>query len=295
MSIAQSPNADRRLAGEQQPGVAVGEELAHQTARKTFTSPLTVRPRRTTVGPLSPSPTMGSLASGTSDERSPEVEPASTSTAEPSAIPISTSPGDAGEADVAGDDGVEADVARDGLCVRRAGDRTECGGRPRRSAPDTSPSTRSSSASPLTRLEVRVSGDVALQADVAGDGVDVERSEVSVELGVRRRGLDLDAGTVRDRGPHAQVVGAEDEREGGEREAELPLAAVRDHDPVAVMADLDLFEEALVAVDGDVRLLALGRLDLDVAGGYADLERREAVECGRCCSSISVSHPDQPA
>jgi hypothetical protein len=77
---------------------------------------------------------------------------------------------------------------------------------------------------------------------------------------------------VRHRGPHAQVAVAEDERERREREAELPLAAVADHDAISVLADLDLFEEALVAVDGDVRLLALGRLDLDVAGGYADLE-----------------------
>ena len=46
------------------------------------------------------------------------------------------------------------------------------------------------------------------------------------------------------------------------------------------MTDLDLLEEALVAVDGDVRLLALGRLDLDVAGGYADLEleRQRSME-----------------
>ena len=48
----------------------------------------------------------------------------------------------------------------------------------------------------------------------------------------------------------------------------------------AVVADLDLFEEAVVAVDGDVRLLALGGLDLDVAGGYADLEleRQRSME-----------------
>jgi hypothetical protein len=46
------------------------------------------------------------------------------------------------------------------------------------------------------------------------------------------------------------------------------------------VADLDVLEEAVVAVDGDVRLLALGRLDLDVAGGYADLEleRQRSVE-----------------
>ena len=71
--------------------------------------------------------------------------------------------------------------------------------------------------------------------------------------------------------PHAQLV-AEDERERREREAELPLAAIRDDDAVAVLADLDLFEQAVVAVDDDVRLLALGGLDLDVAGGYPDLE-----------------------
>src|SRR5262249_1907940 len=87
------PVAERgqRLAGEQQPYVAIGENLPHQTARNTFTSPLTGRPRRTPVGACPPS-SRGSLPSGTSDERSPEVEPASTSTAEPSAIPISTSP-----------------------------------------------------------------------------------------------------------------------------------------------------------------------------------------------------------
>ena len=84
---------------------------------------------------------------------------------------------------------------------------------------------------------------------------------------------------MRDGGPHAQLA-AEHEREGGEREAELALAAVRDDDAVAVLADLDLLEQAVVAVDGDVRLLALGRLDLDVAGGNADLEleRQWSVE-----------------
>src|SRR5439155_26509097 len=88
------PVAERgeRLAGDQQPRVAIGEKPAHQPARNTVTSPLTVRPRRTTVGTASRSPGTGSLASGTSDERSPEVEPASTSTAEPCAMPISMSP-----------------------------------------------------------------------------------------------------------------------------------------------------------------------------------------------------------
>jgi hypothetical protein len=84
---------------------------------------------------------------------------------------------------------------------------------------------------------------------------------------------------VREACPHAQVV-AEDERERGEREAELRFAAERDSDAVAVLADLDLLEEAVVAVDGDVRLLALGGLDLDVAGGNSDfeLERQWRVE-----------------
>ena len=40
-----------RLPGEEQACVAVGEELLHQAARKTRTSPLIVRPRTTTVGP----------------------------------------------------------------------------------------------------------------------------------------------------------------------------------------------------------------------------------------------------
>jgi hypothetical protein len=117
-----------------------------------------------------------------------------------------------------------------------------------------SPSTRSMSASPLTVLMV------ALPA-------------------ISPRGLRLDARAVRDRGSHAELA-AEHEREGGEREAELALAVVLDGDAVAVLTNLDLLEEAVVAVDGDVRLLALGGLDLDVAGGNADLEleRQWSVE-----------------
>jgi hypothetical protein len=73
---------------------------------------------------------------------------------------------------------------------------------------------------------------------------------------------------------------AQDERKRGEREAEPSLAAVCDDDAVAVVADLDLLEEAVVAVDGDVRLLALGGLHLDVAGGCGDLEleRQRSME-----------------
>src|SRR3954466_4059849 len=128
-------------------------------------------------------------------------------------------------------------------------------------------------------LDLRAADDLPGQAEIAGDRVDSERAEVAVELCVRRRGLDPDAGAVRNRGPHTEFA-AEDERERGEREAELALAAVSDDKVVAVVAALDLFEEALVAVDGDVRLLALGRLDLDVAGGNADLEleRQRSVE-----------------
>ena len=121
--------------------------------------------------------------------------------------------------------------------------------------------------------------DLAAHAKVAGDGVHSDRPEVPVQPRIRRGGLDLDSGAMGDGGPHAQLT-AEDERERGEREAELRLAAECDDEAVAVLADLDLLEEAVVAVDGDVRLLALGGLDLDVAGGNADfeLERQWSVE-----------------
>src|SRR3954454_5342307 len=119
-------------------------------------------------------------------------------------------------------------------------------------------------------LDLRAADDLTGQAEIAGDRVEPERAEVAVELCVRRRGLDRDAGAVRHRGPHTEVA-AEDERERGEREAELALAAASADKVVAVVADFSLFEEALAAVDGDVRLLALGRLDLDVSAGNADL------------------------
>src|SRR4051794_41987382 len=86
-------------------------------------------------------------------------------------------------------------------------------------------------------LELRAADDLPGQAEIAGDRVDPERSEVAVELCVRRRGLDLDAGAVRNRGPYAQFA-AEDERERGEREAELPLAAGPDDKAVAGVAGL---------------------------------------------------------
>src|SRR4029078_8956858 len=80
-------------------------------------------------------------------------------------------------------------------------------------------------------------------------------------------------------GPEVRLA-AEERRGRGEGEAELSLGAVCHDEAVAVVADVDLFEEAVVAFDGDVRLLALGGLDLDVAGGYAalELERQRRME-----------------
>ena len=46
------------------------------------------------------------------------------------------------------------------------------------------------------RLDVRAAGDLAAQADVAGDGVHAERPEASVQTRVRGRGLELDGRAV---------------------------------------------------------------------------------------------------
>src|SRR5439155_23061825 len=66
------PVAEHRqgLAGEEQPEVRPREQRLHQ-ARNTRKSPLTVLPRRTSVGPAS-SVSPGSLPSGTSELRSPD-------------------------------------------------------------------------------------------------------------------------------------------------------------------------------------------------------------------------------
>ena len=145
---------------------------------------------------------------------------------------------------------------------------------------ETSPATFSRSGVAADRLELRVAADPAADLGVAGDGVDSELAELPAEACVRGCGLDLDVCAVRDRGSHPEVVVAEHDGERGEREAELALAAVRDDETAGVVADLDFLEEPLVAGDGDERLLALGRLDLDVAGGYSDLEvkRQRSVE-----------------
>ena len=266
------PVAERRqrLPGEQEPGVAMRQERAHQLARNTFTSPLTVRPRRTTVGAASPSPYWGSLASGTSEREVARGRAGVDVDGRALGDTDLDVAGHAREADVARGHRLEADVAGDGLRLDRARDRPDA-----EVARDGLRGHVSLDAVEVgvaaDRLDGGVAGDLAAHAEVAGDGVDAERTEVAVEPRVRRGGLHLDARAVRDGGPHAQLA-AEDERERGEREAELALAVVRDDDAVAVLADLDLLEEALVAVDGDVRLLALGRLDLDVAGGNADFE-----------------------
>jgi hypothetical protein len=96
-------------------------------------------------------------------------------------------------------------------------------------------------------LSFCVAADLAADLGVAGDGVDGELTELPVEVRVRRCGLDLDVCAVRDRGSHPEVVVAEYDGERGEREAELPLPAVRDNKAIAVVADLDFLEEPLVA------------------------------------------------
>ena len=72
---------------------------------------------------------------------------------------------------------------------------------------------------------------------------------------------------------HAQTSVAEDERAEREREADLALVAQADDDTVAVVADLDVLEHPLVAVDGQGGLLAVDGLDVDVAARDGDLER----------------------
>src|SRR6266566_5517579 len=81
----------QRLPGEEQPHVAACEQRLHQPARKTRKSPLTLLPRTTSVGP-SPSADATSLPSGTSELRSPDTEPASTSRFVPASTPTAMSP-----------------------------------------------------------------------------------------------------------------------------------------------------------------------------------------------------------
>src|SRR5262249_2294562 len=82
----------QRLPREEQTRVAVRKQRLHQAARNTRTPPLIGLPRTTPVGLPPWLPATGSLPSATSDVRSPEVDPASTSRSEPAAIPISISP-----------------------------------------------------------------------------------------------------------------------------------------------------------------------------------------------------------
>src|SRR5205085_7958347 len=57
-----------------------------------------------------------------------------------------------------------------------------------------------------------------------------------------------------------------------DRDAE-PLLPARLHDqPVPVLLDRGLLDHALVAFEGDDRLAAVDRLDVDVAARYLDLE-----------------------
>src|SRR5207253_4297692 len=81
----------QRLASEEQAHVAACDQRAHQPARTTRKSPLTLLPRTTSVGP-SPAAEAASLPSGTSELRSPETEPASTSRFVPASTPSSMSP-----------------------------------------------------------------------------------------------------------------------------------------------------------------------------------------------------------
>src|SRR5581483_3392429 len=88
------PVAEHRdgLAGEELPDVPACEQGSHDGwARNTRKSPLTVLPRTTSDGP-SPSVACGSSPSGISDVRSPETEPASTSSFVPASTPTSMSP-----------------------------------------------------------------------------------------------------------------------------------------------------------------------------------------------------------
>ena len=276
------PVAEHRqeLAGEEEADVRAAEDGAHASyaARKTRTSPLIVLPRTTTVGPVDSPPETGSLPSGTSEERSPEVDPASTSRSEPSATPISMSPDTLVKRDLAGGDRIEADVAGHGLRLDRAADGADAHVPGNALEGELSADARELGVA-AHRLDARVAGDLAAHADVSRHSVGVQRSDPAVDARVRRDGLDLDARAVGDGSPHLELA-VPHEAERGDREAELRLAAECDDDAVAVLTDLDLGEEPLVAVDGDARLLALDRLDLDIAGGNDDLEieRKRSVE-----------------
>src|SRR5262249_31401319 len=162
--------------------------------------------------------------------------------------------------------GFAPDVSRHGLGVERpagAGDTDVA----RDSLSGDLPADAFEPRVPADRLEDGIARDLATDLDVPRDGVDLESAEPAGDVGVGRNGLARAARGVRDRGPHAQVVSPE---ERAEREAEASLPAVGDNDAVAVLTDLDVCEEPLVAVNGDARLLALGRLDLDVAGRNFD-------------------------
>ena len=159
----------------------------------------------------------------------------------PDTVFVSTEPPVAADADVAGD-----------ASARRPSRRRAS----RRASPLTVLTTASPEISPRTRTS-------------PGDGVDLERAEPAGDLRVGRGGLDRDVRAVRDRRPHPQAVAR---RRTSRTRSRTSLSAIGDDDAVAVLADLDVREEPLVAVDGDVRLLAVGRLDLDVAGGNRDLE-----------------------
>jgi len=79
----------QRLPSQEEADVAATEQRPH-AARNTLKSPLTVLPRTTSIGPSPTAP--ASLPSGTSEARSPETEPASTSRFVPGATPTRMSP-----------------------------------------------------------------------------------------------------------------------------------------------------------------------------------------------------------
>jgi hypothetical protein len=94
--------------------------------------------------------------------------------------------GDAREATSPAGDRLKPDVARHRLQIRGAFDRTDAEVARDRVRGDV-PVDPVEVGVAADRLQVRVSGDLAAQADVAGDGVDPERPEVPAELRVRRR------------------------------------------------------------------------------------------------------------
>src|SRR6185437_4516107 len=100
---------------------------------------------------------------------------------------------------------LEADVARDGLRVGGASDRTD----PkvaRDGLRGDVPVDVIEAGVAADRLELRVPGDPAAHLRVAGDGVHGELAELTAEARVRGSGLDLDVRAVWDPGPHAEVA-----------------------------------------------------------------------------------------